>query len=885
MSLQIKRLRVENLRRFRQPFELTDLAPGLNLFTGPNEAGKSTLVAAIRAAFFERARSTTVNGLQPWDAPAASPDIEIDFSVDGTDYRLHKRFLKGNLCELRIGPESFTADGAETRLADLLGFSYAAKGLSRAEHQGVPGLLWITQGEGQEVNAAVGHASDYLREALTHSAGEVASSHGDALIEQVRGAREVLVTQAGKPRDQFALAVQQRDDALLHLGELDQQIASYRTQVDELARLRAEHQIDERERPWVALHEQAQAAREALARVDKVRAECDERRRSLASLQAHADLLERTLAAAARDLEQLTLRRDALGQAESALAALSAAGTDPEGRVRALEADEARARAALEASRGVQARVDLLARQVEADQQLAALTQAHASALAQQAEVEAQRLLVGQARIDPTEREALRAEHDALTGLKLRQEAVATRLRFSLSPEAGIELDGDAVTGECERLLTVSAMLVIPGHGSVEIVPGGEDLATLATDTAHLAARHRERLQRLGLADLAEAERRDMEADRAQRALDLAAGLLKNLAPRGLEALREAMIEAQGRTQGLAARLAGLPPVATDTPMPTVTEAEHLVRQAEAQHEQALAALHLGRQALERARSDRALAELAVDTARREVEQLQGALSNPDHQAEQARWRDERAATAASVERMQTAIAELERAVAEAQPEQLRLDAERLGRSARQAEASWQARVERIATLQGALQNAGAQGLEETRAETALKAEAASRRCIEFARRADALTLLLDLLETRRSERVRRLQAPLQQRIDYYLGVAFPGASLAIGEDLTPATLTRTATHGPLPGAVQDLSFGAREQMGLISRLAYADLLREAGRPTLIILDDALVHSDTERLEQMKRVLFDAAQRHQVLLFTCHPQRWRNSGAVERAIG
>ena len=67
--------------------------------------------------------------------------------------------------------------------------------------------------------------------------------------------------------------------------------------------------------------------------------------------------------------------------------------------------------------------------------------------------------------------------------------------------------------------------------------------------------------------------------------------------------------------------------------------------------------------------------------------------------------------------------------------------------------------------------------------------------------------------------------------------------------------------------------------MGLISRLAYADLLREAGRPTLIILDDALVHSDQDRLDSMKRILFDAAQRHQILLFTCHPDRWRDLGA------
>jgi len=36
--------------------------------------------------------------------------------------------------------------------------------------------------------------------------------------------------------------------------------------------------------------------------------------------------------------------------------------------------------------------------------------------------------------------------------------------------------------------------------------------------------------------------------------------------------------------------------------------------------------------------------------------------------------------------------------------------------------------------------------------------------------------------------------------------------------------------------------------MGVISRLAYADLLQQAGRPTLIILDDASVRSDTQRL-------------------------------------
>jgi uncharacterized protein YhaN len=84
---------------------------------------------------------------------------------------------------------------------------------------------------------------------------------------------------------------------------------------------------------------------------------------------------------------------------------------------------------------------------------------------------------------------------------------------------------------------------------------------------------------------------------------------------------------------------------------------------------------------------------------------------------------------------------------------------------------------------------------------------------------------------------------------------------------------------------VDALSFGAREQLRLISRFAYADLLAAARKPTLLILDDALVHSDDSRLAQMKRVIFDVAQRHQVLLFTCHPNAWRDLGVSVRGIG
>ena len=74
--------------------------------------------------------------------------------------------------------------------------------------------------------------------------------------------------------------------------------------------------------------------------------------------------------------------------------------------------------------------------------------------------------------------------------------------------------------------------------------------------------------------------------------------------------------------------------------------------------------------------------------------------------------------------------------------------------------------------------------------------------------------------------------------------------------------------------------------MGLISRLAYADLLQQAGRPTLIVLDDALVaqRRATPGADEARAVRRDAAQRHQVLLFTCHPADWRDMGVPVRAL-
>ena len=112
-------------------------------------------------------------------------------------YRLTKSFLNKKRCELQAGPQRLDGALAEDHLAELLGFQYAGKGASAAQHWGIPGLLWIQQGAGQDIHDPVAHATDHLRNALNVSLGEVASSGGDDVLATVEAQRNELLTPAG----------------------------------------------------------------------------------------------------------------------------------------------------------------------------------------------------------------------------------------------------------------------------------------------------------------------------------------------------------------------------------------------------------------------------------------------------------------------------------------------------------------------------------------------------------------------------------------------------------------------------------------------------------------------------------------------------------------
>lgn len=851
--MKLTRIALEEFRKFRQPLVLDGLQDGLNLFVGPNEAGKSTVAAAIRAAFLERYSTRTVSDLAPRGESGARPGVELAFSHDGHDYQLKKYFLSRARCELLIdnGAQRLEGEEAENTLAALLGFELAARGQSKPDLAGVPGLLWIQQGDGQNLQTAAGHAGGHLREALTQLSGELASGDGDRLYERVAAERASLLdARNGRPKgiykdaeDALAAAQAERDQCAQAKAQLD-------ADVDRLAALRARLAAVAKERE----------AFEGLQREQRQAAQ------TLAVLQEQVR----------RDQQDEIELQALVAQAQAARAAVQEA-QEPLARARRLRdthvaaAEQARQRvAAVQAvvdRRDLQQQLDQLARDIERLD--GALEEA--SRLIEQGstlKVEAVRIEIADADI-----QALRKSERALGDLQLRQQAIATRLSYAFDAGREARLEGAALAGNGELLLTAAAELELPGLGRLRIEPGGQDLPALKRELAQMQAASAALLSRLGVAHAAEAEERHARGIALQRELDAMRKTLAIHAPKGVDALRGQRNEAQARRAQLAERLALLPPAeeADDVDPPAARQALRDAEASAAQAEQALAAVQRA---------------LDADGARAQLLETQAAARGADLQSpERAAQRQDRAGRLAEArsghDLLEQRLHQAQAALEALRPELLEQDAQRYEKSAAIERDAQHRRHSEIQQLLGKLEQAGAQGLGERLSEAEAACERLQRRRDEFQRRAQALELLSTLLAGKRDAATQRLQAPLARRLSHYLALLFPESALRLDEALLPAALQRAGGEDPL----DSLSFGTREQLGILARFAYADLLREAGRPTLLLLDDALVHTDDGRRDLMKRALFDAATRHQILMFTCHGEAWRDLGVEQRRIG
>lgn len=874
--MKLRRIALEAFRKFRQPVALEDLDGGLNIIVGPNEAGKSTFVAALRAAFLERyATNKPLADLAPWDMPDARPSVTVDFTHDGHAYSLRKQFLRRARCELLIdgGAQRHEGEEAENLLARLLGYEFAGRGLSRPEHAGVPGLLWIQQGEGQTLLAPAGHAGMHVRAALTEVSGELAATDGDRLFERVAAERAALLdARGGKPKG----AYKEAEEAWARAREQCETLAAAKRQVDDdvdrLARLRAEYERAQREQPWQAMAERAAQARQRLEGIARERQALEQLQRELAQADETLALLAEQVGRDQHDAEALAQLRNDAQAAQQAMEPARAALERVQAGQGELAAQVAHWRERLACAQAGAERGDLaeqLARlQADAQRQQQALQQAAELAAA----VAGHQAQLAESAIDADTVARLREQERLLNELRAQQRAMATRLHHRLLPGKQVELDGVALAGDAQVLITSAARVRIDGVGELEILPGGRDLPALLDELRARGAERDALLGKLGVPDLAGAEARLAASEQARRDLDMARKALRIHAPDGVPALQAEQAATARRRDQLQARLQALPPAAAGD-MPPLAEIQQALRAAEQ------AAEH-GARATVAART-----ELDTQAARAQLLQAQWQAREQDYAGEQrSAQRAQRGLRLVEARALRDSLArrakEAGAALAAHQPELVEQDLQRYERSAALEREAQHRRHGELLQLQGRLEQAGAQGLGEQLLLAEADLQRLARRRTEYVERAEALDLLWRLLDEHRTAATQRLLEPLARRLQHYLALLFPGAQWRLDETLMPVALRRDG----LEDGLDALSFGTREQLGVLARLAYADLLAQAGRPALLVLDDALVHADDARRDLIKRALFDAASRHQVLLFTCHAEAWRDMGVPLREL-
>jgi uncharacterized protein YhaN len=143
-------------------------------------------------------------------------------------------------------------------------------------------------------------------------------------------------------------------------------------------------------------------------------------------------------------------------------------------------------------------------------------------------------------------------------------------------------------------------------------------------------------------------------------------------------------------------------------------------------------------------------------------------------------------------------------------------------------------------------------------------------------RRARAARQLHRTLGRHRDTAHRAYVRPYAQEIER-LGQMVYGETFAVQveDDLTIAARHLEGTLVPF----DQLSGGAKEQLGILARLAVSSLVdRDHGVP--VIIDDALGYTDPERLHKVGAVFGGPAERAQVILLTCTPDRYVDIGAA-----
>jgi DNA repair exonuclease SbcCD ATPase subunit len=882
--MKIRWVEATNFRKFVGTVRVDGIGDGINLLVGHNEMGKSTLMEAINGVIFEKAKAQTkeTRSFRHF-VNRTVPEVSLGFDLDGKSWTLKKRFAgpAGKAFLKNSDGRRYEDEEAETELQRVLGFTVSG----RSTEPGIWGTLWVRQGHSFGDPPVDERARRTLHSCLEAQVGAVTGGlRGQRIPGEIENALAEIVSSRG-PRGRYKVVSDQLAAANVKVDELEAKRDQLFAEMERLARL--ERELWNLNEHWSGEENarQTEAARQKRAATQR-KTEEGKTARSDAALaierakRARADVKMR--AGLVTEIEQREPSlQDLQHKVEIAGSIKDEAARVLAERARAVRALGERERQTAEAGRKLHRIRDVVLLGAELHRYEAIVCQA------QEKQQEAERLGQQMGRMAATAAAITTIEKAEveLSAATAALNAVATTIALSIEKDAieRVTLDGNSFDASDATYEVVEDVVIgIAGVGDIAIRPQVKDREAILkrVDRARRAlqaALEAADADSPTAARAAGAQRREMEQklDGLRSEIGrLAPGDIKsNLAP-GLDALKIKIEELRGRRD---AEMTGL---ALDAlPERTAVESEICKNTAEAELSTAdVKAADAGLNGLRQ----------AVEEAREEFEELRRKLA-----AEQRELDTKKAVLAAGRGQAGDDILEaqadgLERTAAELQALVTRLEQtrgetvedidsqiKRLENVARLHQAESSRLGLEIAKTSGVITAGEGDGIDEALDTARAEQSRLNAQVKNYEQEIAVLELLRDTLRSAETEAKARYLAPVITRVEPYLKMLLPATDLMLDEDLHIIGVRRNDQAEEFAR----LSDGTQEQIAVLTRLGFAELLLDQGRPATVILDDALVFSDDDRIERMFDIMTRAAGRMQIIVLTCRKRLFTRLGA------
>jgi DNA repair exonuclease SbcCD ATPase subunit len=885
--MKLTHVSVEGCGRFGTPCRIEGLGPGVNILSASNEAGKSTLFRAIRTCLFER-HSSTKEEIQALATEGLSLPVTITvaFEKDGRNYEIRKSFLRSKAASLSCdGVETARNAEADEEVLRLLGIEQRS---ARALDEAAFGILWVAQGRSFETPEPSEGARSALNAVIQQEVGTlVGGERARLLINSVNEELGRYVTKTGQAKANGPLDRAQKERARLTGEHMDAEasLATLHARLEDLDKLRRELKVANDPAAMQSWNEQLKQAKDRLEAAERAGEELkrltSEERQAHQWAEAQQEKLDQLRAQASSiadqrlRLKEMTTRLAPLDEEEKAAAlALQQASAE---KIRLDSAADALDASAAEMQR-LLALGEKLARRAEMEQRLELLRNFRRRMAENEAALKV-------AAVDDAAVKALETIELEEAKIRAAMEAGAARVAITVKAGAAVTLNGAALTANATHPVTEPLTIAVGEDVAITVSP-----PPAARGSTMALAREREKLTGLlarhgvtGAAELRARRRERAELEDVARDLraEHAALVLKDDAAKEIERLETAIGAIAAEAQRtLPAGSAGLPAAADIE----AQKQEIAVQQGD------IRARRSSFEAQIKAHND-ALTRLAsaCGSLRGQIEaihaQLQSALALlPDEardrmiadcEAELSRRRDAHRVRAAALAEKQVQAPAPE----EAERQKGRMD--RLTSAIAAQTEKVNGLREAIARLEGEVQIAGGEGLGERAAVLKLQQEMALAEEARLNERLEVLKLLRTTVDGCYARRREQLNAPLLRHLKPFLNDVFPDAGIELGENFTITALSRS---GPQSEVFGRLSLGTQEQIAVLVRLAMGAMICEKGTDVPIILDDALVFSDDERIEQMFDAINRAGRNQQVIVLTCRARSFASLGGKQLQI-